>query len=76
MSFRESKVPSREGPPELHGVTFAEWRQCFFEDARRHGLLHNAELLNDTALRLFWQEGIAPTVRALLSSADGGPSAA
>jgi len=49
-------------------LSFNEWRARFFADAQTQGLLHNAESLNDIALRLFWRDGVAPSVRALLES--------
>jgi hypothetical protein len=52
------------------GLSFEEWRSRFLADAKAQGLLHNAEQLGDTALRLFWERGTVPTVRSVIESAE------
>jgi len=70
MSTAESPR-SEDLPRKSNGVSFDDWRAYFFADAQTEGILHNAEQLGDTALRLFWEQGVPPTVRAVLASADG-----
>jgi len=55
------------------GLSFETWRIRFLSDAETHGLLHTAEQLGDAALRLFWEQGVAPTVRDMLASTDNDP---
>ena len=52
---------------------FEKWRNDFLADAREQGLLHNAEQLGDFALRLFWEQGIPPTVEAVVASGNHTP---
>jgi hypothetical protein len=50
------------------GISFEQWRQDFFADAELRGVLENAEAVGDLVLRLFWEQGTAPSVEALLAS--------
>ena len=52
---------------ESGSPSFEQWRGDFLSDAQAHGLLRNAELIGDVSLRLFWKQGMAPTVQALLA---------
>ena len=63
------KVSSR-----IDGMPFEQWRTDFFADAELRGLLHNAEMMGDYALRLFWEEGTAPSVQAVLASEKKKPA--
>jgi len=50
-------------------LPFEDWRDLFLKDAERCGLKHNAEMIGDEALRLFWSDGLEPSVRAMLERA-------
>lgn len=57
------------GTPSTGTPSFEGWRTAFFSDAQARGLLQNAEMIGDVALRLFWQDGVSPTVEAILNRA-------
>jgi hypothetical protein len=69
MMFNWGAKSAELGSKPPGDISFAEWRIYFFIDAESHGLLGNAEELDDTALRLFWQRGIEPSVSAVLNGA-------
>jgi hypothetical protein len=58
------------GAAREDGLSFEQWRGRFLTDAKSQGILHTAEQLGDVALRLFWEMGVAPSVRALLASVE------
>jgi hypothetical protein len=69
-------MPANRPSPEQPRLSFQRWRDRFLADAKANGLLGNAEMLNDTALRLFWEQGTAPTIEAVLATAkDSDPAA-
>jgi len=47
-------------------LSFEEWRKSFLSNAEQHGMLPTAQLIGDATLRLFWADGIAPTVNAMI----------
>jgi hypothetical protein len=49
-------------------LSFNQWRTYLFADAEVHGVLANAQQLGDYALRLFWEQGMAPSVDAIVES--------
>jgi len=50
-------------------TSFEEWRLRLLADAKAGGYAQAAAQLSDVALRVFWEAGVEPTVRAII--ADG-----
>lgn len=73
MSGSDDAFSQNPGSKHGAGLSFEQWRSDFFTDAEAHGLLHNTKMIGDFALRLFWEQGIPPTVQAVQT--DGNPSA-
>lgn len=69
-SARTDGSTGRNGSAGKDGITFEEWREQFRADAQNCGRLHNADQLPDEVLRLFWNSGIAPTIRAMTEAGE------
>ncbi len=77
MSLQDGRSEQHNGhAPRPDGLSFEEWQSLFLADAEHLGILKTAKIIGDTALRLFWEQGVAPTVDALLMSAQGSDPAA
>jgi len=68
--MQQTSLPESDRlPPRQLCLPFEEWRDRFLRDAEFHGVRPHAERIADGALRLFWREGLDPTVQAMLESA-------
>jgi hypothetical protein len=71
MSAPDGRTPQNDDFSDKGDrLPFEQWRDNFLADAKVRGLLHNAEQLDDFTLSLFWRQGVAPTVRALLAGRE------
>lgn len=52
-------------------LTYEVWKVLFRKDCENRGLLFAFDPLGDFALKLLWEKGFAPTVRAIAEGVEG-----
>ena len=55
-----------ENGAQGNGASFRTWKQQFREDCERHEKLNAFAILGDSVLKLLWESGVAPTVKAVV----------
>ena len=53
-------------PQNENGSNFRVWKRQFRKDCELHEKLNAYVVLGDSVLRLLWESGVAPTVRAVV----------
>lgn len=48
-------------------LSFRHWKAALHDDCERAGKLAAFDAIGDAALQLFWERGIEPTMRGLVS---------
>lgn len=60
-----------ERRPAAQALTYEIWKVQFRKDCENEGKMPAFDSLGEYTLKLLWQSGLAPNVRAIVESIDG-----
>ena len=66
LTKRDQEVPSERQHPTQSSLAFDLWKLKLRKDCERQGKLLAFDAIGDYALRLLWETGLDPTIRAIL----------